>query len=202
MSASEHMRAQVAAAIRAARLERGWTQRQVSASLDVSPVTIARWERGITLPYPYHHQALCTLFGKTREELGFLSAEQTTDQPPGLGCESTDEQRQAASLGLYACLRGWMESLSGRSERADFYFTQASKVFARGAPAMENFVWALRCALVLRQSPSPTMRKQLLHALLHARELREIDRILMIETLSRIEEDLEREQESVEEQTS
>jgi transcriptional regulator with XRE-family HTH domain len=192
------MRARVAAGIVAARLERGWTQRHVAALLDISPVTIARWERGINLPYPYHLQALCTLFGKTREELGFIPAEHPPDQPPEP--DSTDEQQQAASLGLYACLRGWMESLSDHNERADFYFKQASEAFAHSAPALENFVWVLRCALVLRQSPSSAMRKELLHTLLHTRELSEIDRILMMQTLSRIEEEQEQEQGPGEEQ--
>jgi len=194
MLASKHTRAQVAAAILAARLQRGWTQSQVSAFLDVSPVTVARWERGACLPHPCYRQAVCTLFGKTHEELGFLPAQEITGQPADGEPGSADEQHHAASLGLYACLRGWMESLNDHSEQADFYFKQASRAFARGAPALESFVWALRCVLVLRQSPSSAMRKELLHRLLCTRELYEIDRALMVETLARIEQDLDQEQ--------
>lgn len=199
MSASERTRTQVAAAILAARLQRGLTQTEVSNLLNVSPVTVGRWERGICLPYNYHRMALCAILGVTYEELGFLPIKQRPDLQADAQIGGPDEQRYAAQ-GLYACLRGWMESLNGRSERADFYFTQASQAFACRTPALERFVWVLRCVLVLRQGPSSALRQELLHTLLQAREIYEIDRSLMIETLSRIEQDMNEEESLPEEQ--
>src|SRR5579864_3190562 len=59
--------------LRQARLERGWTQRDVAdrigAPLDLN---VTRWERGTTRPSAYYVQRLCELFGKSPGELGLL----------------------------------------------------------------------------------------------------------------------------------
>src|SRR5215470_1867580 len=59
--------------LRTARLERGWTQKDVAdrigAPLDLN---VTRWERGTAWPSAYYVQKLCELFGKSASELGLL----------------------------------------------------------------------------------------------------------------------------------
>src|SRR6266487_3507763 len=59
--------------LRTARLERGWTQKDVAdrigAPLDLN---VTRWERGTARPSAYYVQKLCELFGKSASELGLL----------------------------------------------------------------------------------------------------------------------------------
>src|SRR5947209_5971033 len=61
--------------LRRARLERGWTQKDVAdrigAPLDLN---VTRWERGTAAPSAYYLQRLCELFGKSADELGLLPA--------------------------------------------------------------------------------------------------------------------------------
>ncbi len=65
------------------RLYHGWTQDQVAEQLGVEPTTVGRWERDQNKPRPTIHQALCTLFGKTKQELGL------SDEPEVLPEEQT-----------------------------------------------------------------------------------------------------------------
>src|SRR5215471_11451655 len=59
--------------LRMARLERGWTQKDVAdrigAPLDLN---VTRWERGTAWPSAYYVQKLCELFSKSASELGLL----------------------------------------------------------------------------------------------------------------------------------
>jgi len=59
--------------LRMARLERGWTQKNVAdrigAPLDLN---VTRWERGTAWPSAYYVQKLCELFSKSASELGLL----------------------------------------------------------------------------------------------------------------------------------
>jgi transcriptional regulator with XRE-family HTH domain len=43
-------KAQVAARIKSARVEKGWKQKHLAAEVRVEPITISRWERGATTP--------------------------------------------------------------------------------------------------------------------------------------------------------
>lgn len=56
-----------------ARLERGWTQKDVADRIG-SPLNlnVNRWERGIAKPSAYYVQRLCEVFGKSASELGLL----------------------------------------------------------------------------------------------------------------------------------
>ena len=74
--------------LRMARLERGWTQKDVAdrigAPLDLN---VTRWERGTAWPSAYYVQKLCELFGKSVGELGLLppqpeSAVSSQPEPP------------------------------------------------------------------------------------------------------------------------
>jgi class 3 adenylate cyclase/tetratricopeptide (TPR) repeat protein len=83
------------ALLRRARLERGWTQKDVADRIG-SPlnVNVNRWERGTAQPSASYVQKLCALFGKSSFELGLLPAdpqiqETTTSSKPGLESSAT-----------------------------------------------------------------------------------------------------------------
>ena len=58
--------------LRQQRMMRGWSQKRLADMLDTSKEVVSRWERGIQHPSPYYQEKLCTIFGQTAEELGFL----------------------------------------------------------------------------------------------------------------------------------
>lgn len=60
------------------RLKRGWSQQDVADKVGSSEKTVARWERGGTLPRPYYRQKLAEIFEITVEAFG-LSTE-TSDE--------------------------------------------------------------------------------------------------------------------------
>ena len=67
--------------LRQARLERGWTQKdvadQIGAPLDLM---ITRWERGTTRPSAFYARKLCQLFDKSVSELGLVPSEPEAPQ--------------------------------------------------------------------------------------------------------------------------
>ena len=67
--------------LRQARLERGWTQKEVAdhigAPLDLM---ITRWERGTTRPSAFYARKLCQLFDKSASELGLVPGEPEAPQ--------------------------------------------------------------------------------------------------------------------------
>jgi tetratricopeptide (TPR) repeat protein/transcriptional regulator with XRE-family HTH domain len=62
--------------LKQARRERAWSQARLAELLSSDPMTISRWERGLTLPTPYLREKLCALFEKTPQEFGLLSEEE------------------------------------------------------------------------------------------------------------------------------
>ncbi|WP_201369595.1 tetratricopeptide repeat protein [Ktedonobacter robiniae] len=59
--------------LREERLRRRWTQQELADRLEVTVVTVNRWEKQGTLPGPRFRFKLCTLFNKNSEQLGFTS---------------------------------------------------------------------------------------------------------------------------------
>ena len=55
------------------REQRGWTQSKIAERLGTTQITVSRWENGNTIPTPYYRQKLAELFGKSIQELGFIS---------------------------------------------------------------------------------------------------------------------------------
>ena len=51
---------------------RGWSQARLAEELGTTTRSISRWEQGLSLPFPYYREQLCTLFGKTARELGMI----------------------------------------------------------------------------------------------------------------------------------
>jgi tetratricopeptide (TPR) repeat protein/DNA-binding XRE family transcriptional regulator len=62
-------------ALRQARIERHWTKQDVADHMGIPWQTIALWEQGTALPDNSLRQQLCTLFGKTAQELGLPTQE-------------------------------------------------------------------------------------------------------------------------------
>ncbi len=58
--------------LKSARILRGWSQVKVAEVVGTDPVTVSRWERGLSFPYPHFREKLCLLFEKNAEELGLV----------------------------------------------------------------------------------------------------------------------------------
>src|SRR5262249_51872412 len=56
-----------------ARRERKWSQQDVADRIGTTHLNVSRWERGITKPGPYFRSRLCSLFGKSEQELDLAS---------------------------------------------------------------------------------------------------------------------------------
>src|SRR5690242_11391193 len=61
--------------LRRARLLRGWSQKEVAATIGTTPVNLSRWERGVTAPYAHFRQKLCDLFEMDMVALGLVEEE-------------------------------------------------------------------------------------------------------------------------------
>lgn len=59
--------------LRQERHRLNWRQLDLAEQLGTTVVTVKRWERGIQQPSAYFRMKLCTLFGKSAEELGLLN---------------------------------------------------------------------------------------------------------------------------------
>ncbi|GHO90358.1 tetratricopeptide repeat protein [Reticulibacter mediterranei] len=59
--------------LRQERYRLNWRQQDLAEQLGTTVVTVKRWERGIQQPSAYFRMKLCTLFGKSAEELGLLN---------------------------------------------------------------------------------------------------------------------------------
>lgn len=60
--------------LRKARLERGWSQKELAEQLGTTEANVNRWEKGVTSPSPYFRKQLYEVFGKTAAELGLEDA--------------------------------------------------------------------------------------------------------------------------------
>src|SRR6266566_797366 len=60
------------ALLRQERIGRDWRQRDLAEQLGTTVVTVKRWERGYQQPSLYFRVKLCTLFGKSAQELGLV----------------------------------------------------------------------------------------------------------------------------------
>jgi transcriptional regulator with XRE-family HTH domain len=62
--------------LRAARKERGWTQKDVADRIGAPlSLNITRWEGGTAFPSAHYVEKLCLLFGKSARELGLIQDE-------------------------------------------------------------------------------------------------------------------------------
>ncbi len=81
--------------LRAARKERGWTQRQVADKIGApQSLIVSRWESGTAFPGPYNIEQLCQLFGQSARELGLIREEDYVN-PPSHHPSNQDDQNTA-----------------------------------------------------------------------------------------------------------
>jgi tetratricopeptide (TPR) repeat protein/transcriptional regulator with XRE-family HTH domain len=69
--------------LRRERLLRNWRQHDLAEQLGTTPETIKRWESGRQRPSPYFRVKLCTLFGKSAQELGLLEGDPSASTTQG-----------------------------------------------------------------------------------------------------------------------
>lgn len=63
-----------------ARLQRGWTQREVAEAVGTTLTNVSRWERGVTFPSPYFRQKLCEVFEMSLEDLNLTRTQRYSSQ--------------------------------------------------------------------------------------------------------------------------
>jgi len=63
----------------AARELKGWTQANLAEKLEVTPLTISRWENGVQIPRTFMVMRLCRVFGMSAEALGLVCEKQDTE---------------------------------------------------------------------------------------------------------------------------
>src|SRR5437588_12364023 len=66
------------------RIRRRWSQQEVADRIGTTHVNVSRWERGITKPNPYFRRKLCSLFGKTEQELDLAPPPEPPQSTPAV----------------------------------------------------------------------------------------------------------------------
>jgi len=83
--------------LRAARMERRWTQQQVAERIGAPlPLNVSRWENGMTFPSAYYIERLCRLFGKSIHELGLSQLNSETQVEPTPQLASVEQMPSSA----------------------------------------------------------------------------------------------------------
>ncbi len=77
-----------------ARTEHKWSQQDVADRIGTTHLNVSRWERGITKPGPYFRSRLCSLFGKSEQELDLASTPASSAAIPA-------DSASASSVALY-----------------------------------------------------------------------------------------------------
>ena len=60
---------------------RGFSQKKLGELVGADQNAVSRWERGERDTSPYYQEKLCSLFGKTADELGFLDTNKAPAEP-------------------------------------------------------------------------------------------------------------------------
>ena len=84
--------------LRRHRIARNWRQKDVADQLDISVITIQRWERGTQQPSAFYRVKLCALFEASAQELGLIdestaapeSDPELARQPSAVAAERTE----------------------------------------------------------------------------------------------------------------
>jgi tetratricopeptide (TPR) repeat protein/transcriptional regulator with XRE-family HTH domain len=84
------------ALLRQQRIARNWRQQDVADQLGVAVITIQRWERGNQQPSAYYRIKLCTLFGKSAQELGLVDTISPESEVSEAGSQRTIPTKELA----------------------------------------------------------------------------------------------------------
>jgi tetratricopeptide (TPR) repeat protein/transcriptional regulator with XRE-family HTH domain len=111
-----------------ARVVRQWSQQDVADRIGTTHLNVSRWERGITKPGPYFRRRLCTLFGKSEQELDLESSPTLSAAIHATSATSESKALYDPAIPLQPAIR-----LVGRDEELT-YFKQ--RLFAGGSIAL------------------------------------------------------------------
>ncbi len=84
--------------LRRERELKGWSQRMLAERLGSNEHVVSRWEKGLHTPNRYFQTQLCQLFGKSAEELGFMTPKEETTQEMHIDEEQSVKRRDFLSL--------------------------------------------------------------------------------------------------------
>ncbi len=111
-----------------ARVGRKWSQQEVADHIGTTHLNVSRWERGITKPGPYFRRRLCSLFGKSEQELDLEST-----PTPGAAFHATSATPASGALYDPAIPLQPAIHLVGRDDELT-YFKQ--RLYAGGSVAL------------------------------------------------------------------
>ena len=113
----------------AARTRKHWTQQDAAGHLGVSPITVSKWERGITNPLPRFIPKLCELYGAPAHALDLEDTEGALPAPiPDLAQEDAEKEtttslllRPDLELQLQCIIFEWLHSHASLEHKCVFY---------------------------------------------------------------------------------
>ena len=88
-----------------ARIERKWSQQDVADRIGTTHLNVSRWERGITKPGPYFRRKLCSLFGKSEQELDLESTSASSAAVPAISASGDAEAFFDPTIPLQPAIR-------------------------------------------------------------------------------------------------
>jgi transcriptional regulator with XRE-family HTH domain len=129
------------ALLRYARDSRNWTLQDLADKLfamcieegrksGISSDTVGRWERGLSRPEAHYRAKLCTLYGKSTEELGLL------DEQERIGASSVQQEMPAEQLITVSAYGTESEDMDRRQTLQ--LLGAASTALVLGVPTAEN----------------------------------------------------------------
>ncbi|HEU5229135.1 MAG TPA: FxSxx-COOH system tetratricopeptide repeat protein [Ktedonobacteraceae bacterium] len=113
-------------ALRRARENKGWSQRDVAEKVDTNRFTVTRWERGLATPGPYYRQKLCALFAMSPKDLGLLKEESSGGAPSPSTYWNVPYHRNPFFTGREGILRSLFTQLKDDNTEEETYITALS----------------------------------------------------------------------------
>src|SRR5215472_14075019 len=88
-----------------ARMQYRWSQQELADRIGTTHLNVSRWERGLTKPGPYFRDKLCSLFGKSEQELDLASTGASSSYPLSETVSATTETLLDPAIPLQPALR-------------------------------------------------------------------------------------------------
>ena len=88
-----------------ARIACKWSQQDVADRIGTTHLNVSRWERGITKPGPYFRRKLCSLFGKSEQELDLESTPISNAAVPATPASADAEALYDPTIPLQPAIR-------------------------------------------------------------------------------------------------
>jgi tetratricopeptide (TPR) repeat protein/transcriptional regulator with XRE-family HTH domain len=88
-----------------ARMQYQWSQQDVADRIGTTHLNVSRWERGLTKPGPYFRSKLCSLFGKSEQELDLASTPASSSPPHAESVSTSTETLLDPAIPLQPTIR-------------------------------------------------------------------------------------------------